>query len=102
VYHARSVFNVLASIGADGATRIAVSDPVRHPPRMRSAHPTASDGRGLAIVEALADRWGVEPLGSGKTVWAELCPLTGSSTGGRTVSRPRPGAPCPPSRGPAA
>jgi hypothetical protein len=30
-------------------------------------------GRGLALVDALADRWGVEPRGAvGKTVWALL------------------------------
>ena len=29
-------------------------------------------GRGLLIVRALADRWAVEKLTVGKTVWAEL------------------------------
>ncbi|MDF3303324.1 ATP-binding protein, partial [Streptomyces sp. K1PA1] len=31
-------------------------------------------GRGLFLVDALSDRWGVEadPAGSGKTVWTEL------------------------------
>jgi serine/threonine-protein kinase RsbW len=29
-------------------------------------------GRGLAIVKGLADAWGVEELGGGKRVWAQL------------------------------
>lgn len=32
----------------------------------------ASSGRGLMLVEALADSWGVEPRGSGKRMWFEL------------------------------
>ena len=32
-------------------------------------------GRGLALVEAIADRWGTTPLTHGKRVWAEV-PLT--------------------------
>ncbi len=36
--------------------------------------PTHDDvrGRGLPIVDALADRWGVETLGEGKHVWFEV------------------------------
>ncbi|MEU9877058.1 ATP-binding protein [Streptomyces phaeochromogenes] len=42
-------------------------------PRRRSSSPDAESGRGLLLVEALSDRWGVE-LGPvpRKTVWAEL------------------------------
>ncbi|MFE4398690.1 MULTISPECIES: ATP-binding protein [Streptomycetaceae] len=29
-------------------------------------------GRGLLMVEALAERWGSDPTGTGKVVWAEL------------------------------
>jgi len=43
-----------------------------HEPRQRSVGPDAVDGRGLAIVAALADRWGVERDGLGQSVWAEL------------------------------
>jgi hypothetical protein len=32
----------------------------------------AVDGRGLRIVVALADHWGVERDGLGQTVWAQL------------------------------
>jgi anti-sigma regulatory factor (Ser/Thr protein kinase) len=41
-------------------------------PRQRDVGPESVDGRGLAIVAALADRWGVEQDGLGQSVWAEL------------------------------
>jgi anti-sigma regulatory factor (Ser/Thr protein kinase) len=41
-------------------------------PRARAVGPDAIDGRGLSIVAALADRWGVDRDGLGQSVWAEL------------------------------
>ena len=41
-------------------------------PAPRDAGPEEIDGRGLTIVQALADRWGVERDGLGQSVWAEL------------------------------
>ena len=41
-------------------------------PQMRLAAPDAVDGRGLTIVAALADRWGVERDGLGQCVWASI------------------------------
>jgi two-component sensor histidine kinase len=41
-------------------------------PRQRSMGLDAIDGRGLAIVAALADHWGVDRDGLGQSVWAEL------------------------------
>jgi anti-sigma regulatory factor (Ser/Thr protein kinase) len=41
-------------------------------PRPRTAGVEEPDGRGLTIVEALADRWGVDRDGLGQSVWAEL------------------------------
>lgn len=54
--------------------RVEVRDGAEGQPRAR--HPRHDDptGRGLMIVEALADRWGVEPTPPGKTVWFELGP----------------------------
>jgi len=43
-------------------------------PRVRTVDLEASDGRGLTIVAALADRWGVDRDGLGQSVWAELSP----------------------------
>jgi anti-sigma regulatory factor (Ser/Thr protein kinase) len=42
------------------------------PPRVRSVGPDSVDGRGLTIVAALADRWGVDRDGLGQCVWAEI------------------------------
>jgi anti-sigma regulatory factor (Ser/Thr protein kinase) len=43
-----------------------------------SAGPWAERGRGLLLVEALAQAWGVSPVpGDGKRVWFELPPLAG-------------------------
>ncbi|MCD7440634.1 ATP-binding protein [Streptomyces lincolnensis] len=55
------------------ALRIAVTDPRGE--RLPNPRPSTSDdqfGRGLLIVRTLADRWSVEKLTVGKTVWAEL------------------------------
>jgi anti-sigma regulatory factor (Ser/Thr protein kinase) len=41
-------------------------------PRPRTVGPDSVDGRGLAIVAALAARWGVEPDGAGQCVWARV------------------------------
>jgi anti-sigma regulatory factor (Ser/Thr protein kinase) len=42
-------------------------------PRHPAPAPDAESGRGLLLVEALADRWGVQPgPAPRKTVWAEL------------------------------
>jgi len=32
----------------------------------------ALEGRGMAIIEALAHRWGSDALADGKVVWAQL------------------------------
>jgi anti-sigma regulatory factor (Ser/Thr protein kinase) len=55
-------------------------------PRLRHASADAPDGRGLAIVTALADRWGIDRDGPGQSVWAELRAL--ASVGTAPVSRP--------------
>lgn len=39
-------------------------------PRRRRAGPEDDGGRGLAIVEAVADRWGSRSISAGKVVWA--------------------------------
>jgi anti-sigma regulatory factor (Ser/Thr protein kinase) len=41
-------------------------------PEIRVAGPDAIDGRGLTIVAALADHWGVERDGLGQCVWASI------------------------------
>jgi anti-sigma regulatory factor (Ser/Thr protein kinase) len=64
--------------GVPGTVRIEVHDAlgerrdVRPAPKAPEGEAEADRGRGLLLVEALADRWGVcERVGAGKTVWAE-------------------------------
>jgi hypothetical protein len=60
-----------------GHTRIEVTDPdPRALPTLLSATETAESGRGLALVDAFAQRWGVDQAPDRKTVWCELQPIT--------------------------
>jgi anti-sigma regulatory factor (Ser/Thr protein kinase) len=55
-----------------GCVRVEVCDQDAEPPIVHAFDPDATDGRGLALVAALADRWGVQPTAVGKSVWFEL------------------------------
>ena len=57
-----------------GRLRVCVSDTSHRRPQLVQASARDTSGRGLHLVEALADRWGVDPdgRGLGKTVWFEL------------------------------
>ena len=76
VVHARSRARVLIVTAGDrGRVRIEVHDDAFEPPRMGGFDLEATSGRGLALVDAMSDRWGVEPMGStrpGKRIWFEL------------------------------
>jgi anti-sigma regulatory factor (Ser/Thr protein kinase) len=66
---------ITVSVRCDGRrVRLKVQDPSDEQPRMREAADDETGGRGMRIVEALADRWGVEALseGAGKAVWMEM------------------------------
>lgn len=71
VLHAGTPFTVRVWRGPD-RVRVEVLDRSDRLPTPRDHDPTAVSGRGLAIVGTLADRWGVEVVGDGKCVWAEL------------------------------
>jgi signal transduction histidine kinase len=56
-----------------GRVRVEVTDPnPRALPVLLSASGTSESGRGLALVAAVAERWGVEQGAAYKTVWCEL------------------------------
>lgn len=57
----------LEAVGSELALRVA--DRSRKLPVTREATTDAAGGRGLLIVDALADRWGVDEDDSGKVVW---------------------------------
>jgi hypothetical protein len=54
--------------------RVGVADSSHRRPQLVQVGSRDTSGRGLHLVEAMADRWGVEPdgRGLGKTVWFEL------------------------------
>ncbi|MER6114588.1 SpoIIE family protein phosphatase [Streptomyces sp. NPDC001743] len=52
--------------------RVEVSDGSDELPHKRRPGEMASSGRGLVLMEMLADAWGVDPRGSGKSIWFEL------------------------------
>ncbi|QPP05522.1 ATP-binding protein [Streptomyces bathyalis] len=68
-------FRLTLTLHTSGTLRIAVADPRPEwePRTSGSRDPAAESGRGLLIVEALADRWGVDfSVAQQKSVWAEL------------------------------
>ncbi len=71
VRHARTHFELSLRLQS-GSLLVAVSDADCAPPELVDPLPTASGGRGLLIVNALATSWGWEPLPGGKTVWAAV------------------------------
>ncbi|MFP1624139.1 ATP-binding protein [Streptomyces sp. 5K101] len=56
--------------------RVEVSDSDERLPVLRHAGDDDENGRGLALLDAVVDKWGVESGrgGTGKTVWFELAP----------------------------
>jgi two-component sensor histidine kinase len=66
-------FEVAVTVLADGSCVVEVSDSEQNPPVLRDPEEADESGRGLRLVEALADTWGVRHRGRyGKTVWAVL------------------------------
>ncbi|MFE3881499.1 SpoIIE family protein phosphatase [Streptomyces lydicus] len=67
--------------GAPRRIRLEVEDRSSRWPRRRSPGETATSGRGLMLVEALADEWGAEPRGAGKALWCEFAVPDGQEAG---------------------
>jgi anti-sigma regulatory factor (Ser/Thr protein kinase) len=71
VLHGRTEFRV--TMRSDGhVLRLEVDDRDPHAVVPRPASPEATSGRGLALIVALADEWGVECRDDGKCVWVEI------------------------------
>jgi anti-sigma regulatory factor (Ser/Thr protein kinase) len=71
VRHAHSDFE-LAIHRSREEIRVEVSDHGRGQPVMRSPAPREQSGRGLRIVQELAEDWGITPSPNGKVVWFSL------------------------------
>ena len=52
--------------------RVEVTDPSSEPPILRTPPDYLESGRGLQLVDALADHWGTYATDAGKTVWFDL------------------------------
>ncbi|GAA2600918.1 MULTISPECIES: ATP-binding protein [Streptomyces] len=70
------------SVGMNGTfLRIEVRDPdSRALPTLVAADVEAEGGRGMALVAAVTERWGVSLLGDGKVTWCEIA--TGPTSSG--------------------
>lgn len=71
VLHGRSAFSV--KVRLDGRrVRVEVADESPHVPVISAVNGDATSGRGLHLLDALADRWGIDRALRGKVVWTEL------------------------------
>ncbi|WP_072485697.1 ATP-binding protein [Streptomyces atratus] len=68
----RMLFGPTGAAGAAGTVRVEVADASCRPPQQRHAAGEDTNGRGLELVDGLADRWGWQPEGAGKRIWCEV------------------------------
>lgn len=80
VVHAATDISLVVTAFPDGGVRVEVSDGSRHVPARREYQPTATTGRGLRLLEELADACGTVRSATGKTVWFEVSPGPPSHT----------------------
>jgi two-component sensor histidine kinase len=71
IVHAHSS-PVLSLEGSGSDLLLRVADDAGDLAVARRAAPSDDGGRGLVLVEALCDRWGVDARGSGKCVWVRF------------------------------
>ncbi|MFF3345911.1 SpoIIE family protein phosphatase [Streptomyces sp. NPDC002779] len=74
---------LLAEVGGEAGgrrMRVEVTDTSDDLPHKRRPGELASSGRGLMLIELLADTWGVDPRGEGKSIWFELAEQDGTGT----------------------
>ncbi|MFD9487358.1 SpoIIE family protein phosphatase [Streptomyces sp. NPDC059991] len=67
-----AIVTVRVLAGPERRMRVEVEDRSSALPRRREAGDSGVSGRGLMLVDRLADVWGVESRGSGKCVWCEF------------------------------
>ncbi len=63
---------VLRMLFGGPGVRVEVMDVSDCPPSRRRAEDSETSGRGLELVDGLADRWGWQREGAGKRIWCEI------------------------------
>jgi len=81
INHAISPFHA-SIVRSAGRVRISIEDAGPGSAVQRATTHEDISGRGIVIIDALSQRWGLGELPSGKVVWAEFC--SGSANGGST------------------
>ena len=71
IEHARSSFNVEVEVMARGVRVEVIDDAPEYVPAI-SERPSMRGGFGLRLVDALAQRWGIDAFETHKAVWFEL------------------------------
>jgi two-component sensor histidine kinase len=71
IVHVASAIDVVVRCD-DGVLRVEVHDGSTRPPLRRVPDLDADRGRGLQLVEAMTERWGVAATEQGKAVWFEV------------------------------
>jgi anti-sigma regulatory factor (Ser/Thr protein kinase) len=78
VLHARTDVTVTVE-REDDAVRVSVADGSPVAPALRHHSDTATTGRGLRLIQNLADAWSVDADADGKTVWFRLSTAPGGA-----------------------
>ncbi|HEX2039697.1 MAG TPA: ATP-binding protein [Acidimicrobiales bacterium] len=71
ILHARSEVGLRVRL-SEGYVRVEVTDRSHAEPVRRSTPDDATGGRGIALLDATATRWGVDLLPEGKRVWFDM------------------------------
>jgi anti-sigma regulatory factor (Ser/Thr protein kinase) len=71
VIHTRAQFDVEVNLRND-VLRLLVADTSPRLPVKRMHSAEATTGRGMTLIEALGQAWGIEERSAGKAVWCEL------------------------------
>jgi len=85
VLHARTELTLTLELHGE-RVRISVKDRSRAPATLRHYQADALTGRGLGVVAALSDTWGISTGADGKVVWAEVA--ASDDPTGTAVQRP--------------